>query len=387
MTSQVERAISDALGTGNALCKFISRNDLGLTGSHQCGFYLPKAAWRIFTPQAPVKGINHKSVVSVTWPDQSATHSVVTWYGCGTRREYRLTKFGPKFEWLRDAYVGALLVLIPFTLERFNAYVFNTDEEIEILKSALGIETLGDWGVYSSQKEKIETEDECLQRIFTEQIRNLESFPSGIWMAECARLGATTCFRRPSSTPDGALLRWLAAEYQLFRQIERKLCLEEITRNFREIDEFIGKASTILNRRKSRAGHSLEYHVGHLLKSEGVEFESQACIDGKIRPDILIPSKAAYEDQRFPDTSLMVVGLKTTCKDRWRQILSEGKRVKEKHLLTLQEAISANQLKEMKEANVTLIVPQPFHGGYDRKTGIDLLSVSDFINKIKSRAA
>ena len=52
-TADCERAIEDATKYGNALLKFISRNDASVTG-HQAGFYLPKAkdVWKMFSPQA-----------------------------------------------------------------------------------------------------------------------------------------------------------------------------------------------------------------------------------------------------------------------------------------------------------------------------------------------
>ena len=139
-----------------------------------------------------------------------------------------------------------------------------------------------------------------------------------------------------------------------------------------------------MNRRKSRAGHSLENHFEALLRHDGLPFDRQPRIDGHSRPDLLIPGKNAYEDPRFPTSRLLVAGIKTTCKDRWRQILNESKRIPEKHLITLQEAISRNQLREMNEANVTLVVPKVFHPGYDIGTGIRLLSVEDFLEKVRS---
>ena len=316
------------------------------------------------------------------------TDSAVTWYGSGTRSEYRLTKFGPNFEWMKAQYLGAWLVIIPFSLDLFHAYVFESDEELEQLTSALGIETLGGWGVYDRSEESLESEDECLERVFNKQIASLDAFPNGVWMAEQARAAAEHCARKGGNDIlDAKLIRWVKAEYQLFRTIERKLCLHDIKGPFEEIDEFIGKAATIMNRRKSRAGHSLEYHVEHLLKTQGITFDSQPRIDGKIKPDLLIPGKFAYEDKSYPVEKQMVVGIKTTCKDRWRQILNEGKRIPEKHLLTLQEAISGDQLVEMREANVTLIVPEKFHKGYDLDTGIRLMSIEGFVEKIKKTAA
>ena len=168
------------------------------------------------------------------------------------------------------------------------------------------------------------------------------------------------------------------------RTLERKISLPSIQKKFNNVEEFISVAATVMNRRKSRAGHSLEHHVEELLRTEKLPFDRQARIDGKVKPDLLIPGKSAYDNPSFPASGLIVAGLKTTCKDRWRQILNEGKRVKEKHLLTLQEAISADQLAEMHEANVTLVVPKPFHKGYDISTGIRLLTIEGFITKVRT---
>src|SRR5262245_34940043 len=111
-----ECAISQALQAEKALLKFISPNDAGLTGSHQCGFYLPVGAWEMFSAQPPVNGLNHKDLVEVVWQDGRVTESAVTWYGQGTRHEYRLTRFGKDFPFLNEDAVGNLLVIVPVSL-------------------------------------------------------------------------------------------------------------------------------------------------------------------------------------------------------------------------------------------------------------------------------
>lgn len=381
---QPEAAINDALKVGRALCKFISRNDVGATGGHQCGFYLPKSAWQMFAQNGPVKGTNHKSLVRISWPEKIVTESVVTWYGQGTRSEYRLTRFGKNFPWLHESFVGSLLVLIPFSLSQFSAYVLETEEEIETLQASLGIEIYDEWGVFNRGIARAETEDECLDRVFSGVVKPLEDFPAGNWMASRARDAVEECVGDQTKvSADDRLLKWIAAEYQLFRTLERKISLPSVRRKFESIDEFVDVAATVMNRRKSRAGHSLEYHVEALLSAAKLPFDRQVRIDGKVRPDILIPGKMAYENPSYPSSRLIVVGLKTTCKDRWRQILNEGKRVKEKHLLTLQAAISSDQLKEMKEANITLVVPKPYHKGYDARTGVRMLTIDGFISKVR----
>lgn len=383
-----ELAITDALKTGKALCKVISRNDVGDTGGHQYGFYLPRQAWKMYSRQPPQRGVNHKAIVQINWPDGITTESAVTWYGRGTRYEYRLTRFGKDFQWLSKKYVGCLLVLIPLSLSHFHAHVLETDDELESFQAALGIEMLGGWGIYNDGHPSAESEDECLSRIFNAMVARLKDFPPGAWMAAQARMAVAKCVSNVSRlSSDDKLLKWRASEFQLFRTLERKLCLPDIKRSHKDIDGFIKVAATIMNRRKSRAGYSLEHHFEHMLRSEGIPFDPRPNIDGKVQPDLLIPGKRAYEDPSYPISRLVVVGLKTTCKDRWRQILNEGKRIPEKHLLTLQEAISSDQLKEMRAAKVTLVVPEPFHERYAKGTGIKLLTVGNFLSNLRKMTA
>src|SRR5688572_7352120 len=174
-----ERAIELALARGNALLKFISPNDAGVTGSHQTGFHLPKGAWPIFTPHPPEKGTFSETEVAVTWPNGLVTDSRVKWYGQKTRREYRLTRFGRDFPYLTADTVGDLLVLIPADHENFDAFVFDHDDDIEELQAALGIEPFERWGVYREGVAQVESEDECLDRHFRRFVAELNDFPKG----------------------------------------------------------------------------------------------------------------------------------------------------------------------------------------------------------------
>lgn len=70
---EAEKAISDALHYGKAILKFISPNDVGLTGSHQSGYYLPKEIWRSYTPHPPEKGVNRDHFVDILWQDEVTT--------------------------------------------------------------------------------------------------------------------------------------------------------------------------------------------------------------------------------------------------------------------------------------------------------------------------
>jgi EcoRII C terminal/Restriction endonuclease EcoRII, N-terminal len=387
-SSAVEAAIGDAVREGRALCKFVSPNDAGATGSHQSGLYLPKAAWPVFSSMAPVEEENRREEVEITWPDGTGSASVVTWYGNGSRSEYRLTRLGDAGrQWLSRESVGDLWVLVPRGARQFSMHVLRTDEESSALCAALGIESGARWGLY--QRTPAPTGGEGPYAAWARgESQQHAAFPPGRQIAELARhaVGAVNPNQRATGrSPDERLLAWMEAEYALFREIERRVCRDEVERKFDSIEEFLAAAATLTNRRKSRAGQSLEEHVEHLLRETGIAFEAQAAIDGNVRPDILLPGKSAYDDPRHPAQNLVVLGLKTTCRDRWRQVLNEGKRVASKHLLTLQPAMSRAQLAEMRDAGLQLVVPAPLHNGYDLPEDYRLLTVGEFLAEMKRR--
>ena len=80
-----------------------------------------------------------------------------------------------------------------------------------------------------------------------------------------------------------------------------------------------------------------------------------------------------------------MLGSKSTCKDRWRQILSEADRIETKHLLTLESAISENQTREMDAQKVRLILPAALHQTYNKLQQAWLLDVGEFLELIKLR--
>jgi hypothetical protein len=113
-------------------------------------------------------------------------------------------------------------------------------------------------------------------------------------------------------------------------------------------------------------------------------------IDGRIKPDILIPGKSAYEDKSYPREKLCVIGVKRTCKDRWRQVLNEAESIPHKHILTLQEGISENQLGEMHRKEVTLIVPKSVQKKFypsAKRGGMTILTVEAFLAEVRALVA
>ncbi len=376
-----EKAVSEALHYGNAILKFISPNDVGVTGGHQCGFYLPKSVWQMFTPDSPTKGRNAKHQVSILWQDGRETKSVVTWYGTKTRAEYRLTRFGHDFPFLVADTVGDLLVLIPKSADEFLGYVFDLDEDIEEIIAALGVQPFEHWAMYRNGAPAFEDKNDCLEKQFYEFAKKFTHFPPSIEFSNASRQMLVHCYRELAKLSlDEKLLEYTATEYRLFQVVERQICQAEIGRLFKDVEDFLKTAASIMNRRKARAGRSLENHVDNLLLEAGLPHQMQPKIDGK--PDIVIPDEKAYYSKNYPSKKLFIVGVKTTCKDRWRQVLNEGSRVKNKHILTLQPGISSNQLNEMHSAGVTLIVPKRLQKDYPKEHKLKILTLEDFVGSV-----
>jgi hypothetical protein len=183
---------------------------------------------------------------------------------------------------------------------------------------------------------------------------------------------------------DEALVEYYEAEYRIFRAVERIVCQNDVSgRLFNDIDDFLHTAASIMNRRKSRAGRSLENHVGYLLNQAGIPHEARISLGVDGAPDIIIPGAGAYRDESWPEERLFIVGVKTTCKDRWRQVLNEARRVRRKYILTLQKGISRAQIDEMTNAGVQLVVPKRLHTEFPEDRRDALWTVATFVTHVQ----
>jgi hypothetical protein len=382
-TIECERAVEDSFTHGTALLKYITANEVGLTGSHQRGYYLPidESAWKLFTPQAPDKGITHTHPVEVTWPDGTVTASHVKWYGDKSRYEYRLTNFNRirGFPYLAEQLLGAMLILVVVEPQKkFMAHVLDLPEDVEEFLATVGVSIAKNWALFVRGEEV--AEEQCVEKNFIAFVHPLKDFPTGDAFSAATWKILEECIKGFSEVAvDQALLRCMDTEYDLFKRVERKVCEAALVRSFRDVDEFIAAAQTLLQRRKSRAGRSLENHVSYFLKRAGIPHDMRPKIGGK--PDVVIPSVADYENKKFPDDKLFLVACKTTFKDRWGQVLKEGKRVAHKHLFTLQKGMAPTQLEEMKAVNVTVVVPEEYHAGYPESPNV--LTVTEFFDQVK----
>ncbi|MCA9900738.1 MAG: hypothetical protein H6654_10175 [Ardenticatenaceae bacterium] len=81
----------------------------------------------------------------------------------------------------------------------------------------------------------------------------------------------------------------------------------------------------------------------------------------------------------------MMLGEKSTCKDRWRQVLSEAARIRGKHLLTLETGISENQTAEMVANDLQLVIPQSLHLTYKPNQQLWLMNFQTFLDLVKAK--
>lgn len=187
------------------------------------------------------------------------------------------------------------------------------------------------------------------------------------------------------NTVDKAIIKWWDTEEAMFRQLEGALIDDKLSRGFEDAEDFLGFSQTIRQRRNSRAGSALENHLAHLFNEKGVKYSWEPKTENNKKPDFLFPSIDDYKNKSFPPDRLTMLGVKTTCKDRWRQVLTEADRIPEKHLFTLQPKISSNQTSEMMEARLQLVIPESIHSTYTNDQCKWLWDFETFIEHVAAR--
>ncbi|GAB3085172.1 type II restriction endonuclease [Pedococcus soli] len=386
-----DRVIGEALESGVAFLKVASRNDLGLTGAHQKGFYIGVNAAAYFTPQPPERGVNHDHPINIEWSDGTVTHSIVKWYGIA-KSEYRITSFNRihNFWAIAPERLGGVLVLIQRDVDVWLGHVLDDSDDIDEVCAALGV-TFDDasWSMFLGA-EGVQRNRAVPSDCHDIQIRNAaakaEGFPSTAVMSATARNIVHACAAGEIQPPDDLLVEYLGVEFDLFKAIEARHVLERVQGGFNSVDDFVTEANSVLQRRKSRAGKSLESHLETVLEQHGIAFEAQPRLDGT-RPDFVMPSAEAYDAAAPGSEDVFVVAVKTTCKDRWRQIVSEGPKAHIRYLVTLQRGISSAQMREIREAGVRLVVPADRHKDFTEPDRRDLLTIREFIQLLPKRVA
>lgn len=288
------------------------------------------------------------------------------------------------------------------TEDDYYGFILNTDYEINYF--------LNSYGLSPEQTNRLIataplSSEQTNRLIVTEQLppelrialeiknflkRSNYTFPSSLAMSTEARI---LCYLNGMSKtlaitdPDKTLLALTDSEYKLFNTIENDIYLPRVKRGFDTLNEFLALANQILNRRKSRAGKSLEHHLEDIFTSNHLQFTAQGVTEEKKRPDFIFPSIEAYHDPAFSADNIITLAAKTTCRDRWRQILNEAdrRRNKDKYLCTLQQGISPSQMDEMQAERVVLVVPKKYITAYPSDKRDRIWTLSKFISFVKEK--
>lgn len=381
--------------------KRLSANDTLANKSHQAGPYFPKELLFQVLRGLHNREVENPRVQIDAFVDSGTEARSVTaiWYNNrysgGTRNETRVTGWGG----------GASALLDPDSTGALAAFVF----ENGALKS--GATAIHVWVCSGYQDEMFEDvvgpvdpgkaitwrPGEAISLFAPGAVRTscslkpsempahwLEKFPSA---AEIVRRSVELQALQ-SQTPDDRLVRRRKCEFEIFKSVEEALEGSKVGAGFKSLDEFLVLAQTILQRRKSRSGRSLELHAREIFLEEGLienqQFSHGATSEGDKKPDFLFPSAQAYRDENFPKERLRMLAAKTTARDRWRQVLNEADKVPIKHLLTLQEGVSENQFAEMEAAKLQLVIPASLIGAFPESVRPKLMTLDQFIYEVRA---
>lgn len=331
---------------------------------------------------------------------------ILTWYDARenhpTRTEYRL--YYPESDCFIKAKPGDLLVVCKnrkITDSVLTMFISKTGETISNQLSwlfGISTETLTTTG----RTEKIdavksmdyfsnlilakigitpeEPDDSILDKIIE---RFPDGFPKTIDFSEFSRSFVSEV--SPHDNPDAALIEYLDYEEYLFRVFEKFFVEKKLKSGFNDVNDFIRFSLGVQNRRKSRAGYALENHLRFIFNSLGIRYSYNDITENKSRPDFIFPGIKEYRNKTFSSLNLTMLGVKTTCKDRWRQVLTEAERISSKHLCTLEPSISEAQTNEMISHQLQLVVPSSIVSTYNEKQQDWLMTVTNFVSLARKR--
>lgn len=386
MSDILSSAIQSVTQSKGAFCRFLSANDTHATGAHQYGFLLPIAAYPIIFNQDKVKGENKDKTVKIRWQNDIETDSRLTYYG-KAKNELRITRFGNDFPFFAEEHVGDLLIIAKLTDDDYDGYVLSTEDDIDTFM--LHFNLSADRPNQIIDVANRQYEKNTLQTAIDEAIKDIMDFPQTAEMGKMAQELFNKLHKindeKVCESPDKILLNWYDTELSMFRSLEEKVYNPIYTKPFPDCQSLIEFSNKILNRRKSRAGKSLEHHLSAIFTAEKLIFEEQVVTENNKKPDFLFPNGICYHNFEFPAEDLTILGAKTTCKDRWRQVINEADRVDERFLFTLQQGISKNQLKEMADENVKLVVPESHVESYPEEYRESLNTLNGFIEIVKEK--
>jgi hypothetical protein len=395
--SELDHWIDETSGPGWIwYAKYLSANDTyAKPNVHQAGPYIakellakifPETHARVHSVENPEHWLN-ASIDSDGWMDDVR----LVWYNSKTlkgqrngRDEARLTNWGGAGTPLVGPNAPGSLAVFAFHAEEGkdadHLRIWLAGDELEterllelfgdvapgkpVIQSAIGL------GASIAERGNCSLDEDQLPEGWA------ETFPSGEAIVAWVLRNRLKWMKLIS---DDRLLKRIDCEYELFRSIEAAHVLPEVRHGFGTVEEFVRFANAVTNRRKARAGRSLELQARAIFDEQRVSYSPTPTTEGARKPDFIFPSIDHYRNSAWPDDRLRMLAAKTTCKDRWRQILNEAARIRVKHLLTLQHGVSEQQHQEMVDEHVILVVPSGLMRKYPDSVRPKLVALEAFI--------
>jgi hypothetical protein len=380
--------------------KKLSRNDTSWAddaGKHQAGFYIPREIRESdYFPRLeagnPEKPHIFRAACPVLWPQtgEMTVSNMSHYSNKGPETHFTVIPRG-LFRGLNPAslLVGGRLAEKIADARYWFVVLDSTSNEAELLETALDLDSQFHSGLFepSALKSAATLARDELAELIERLQHALRSGTLSQVLADYARLPA------PEAIASDAREEWLREnghkslnpfaleapgdaimqisrdiEYRIFRRHELRRRATEVVqvlarepdlatsvvRGFPELDAIFLSAS---QQRKTRAGRSFEHHIAAALTAAGIRFEEQAVTGGR-RPDFVLPDARTFQlGSHRPFSDALVLAAKTTLRERWKQVSSEGFNCAV-FLATVDDRVPDTSIREMNEQGITLVVPE-----------------------------
>lgn len=369
--------------------KRLAANDTGMTKSHQVGPYIPK-------PVAfPLLGLPSEAKpngdVDKLWDYRLVSHGQtrelrLVYYK--SKDECRLTRFGGKLSPVQDPENTSRILVLAFGPNGvLEAWLARNQDEESVIEGRIG-EVVPGIPIHRRVVGGQLLLDELLG-ITTGACDCAMSDLPPAWALEfpaptAVNAEAVRRFGGQNLDVDTRLMRRFECEYRIFRTVEDAHVMPVVSQGFPRLDDFINVAMSVINRRKSRAGKALELNLETIFAEERLPFERQRMTEPGSVVDFVFPSLDVY--QTSAPAGVHMLAVKTTLKDRWRQVVQEAARLPVKYLFTLDEGVTLPTYQDMKSKGVELVVPQRRVASFPESVRNDILTLGKFIDLVRPSA-
>lgn len=232
-----------------------------------------------------------------------------------------------------------------------------------------------------------------LYELLLEQFRNQS--PSPQELSKFVRDRVTTNVS-VNDDPDSTLLIWMNAAKALFQNIERRELMIRLNRGFvgrkmpsgktdSDVEGFLQYSRLIRSRRRIQITQVLDYFLSTIFDARKLRYTRNFQIKKRTRLNFLFPGQDEYLDPSFPVERLTMLSAETSSKVNWLKVLSEAKRIPDKHLISLEPSISENVTNQMQTSRLQLVVPRAIQETFGAEQRNWLISLSDFIKLVARR--